>query len=181
MSAACGGTGSCWEINAEMSKQFLIFFGVGVVAVALAVVAILQHTKGAHLVLQGKILKVRTGALSDSDSIAVLDFRVENPSDVPFLVREVDVTLEQPNGNMVDGQTIAKGDLKQIFQYNRFLGEQYNEGLTIKDKIPPHTSVDRMVAVRFEVNNHDLETAKAIHMSIQDMDGPMFETSRSMQ
>ena len=164
-----------------MSKQFLIFFGVGVVAVVLAVVAILQHTKGAHLVLQGKILKVRTGALGDSDSIAVLDFRVENPSDVPFMVREVDVTLEQPNGNMVDGQAIAKGDLKQVFQYNHFLGEQYNEGLAIKDKILPHTSMDRMVAVRFDLKSHDLETAKAIHMSILDMDGPSFETSRIMQ
>ena len=38
-----------------------------------------------------------------------------------------------------------------------------------------------MVAARFEIKNHDLETAKAIHMSIQDMDGPMFETSRSIQ
>ena len=77
-------------------------------AVALAVVAILQHTKGAHLVLQGKILKIRTGALSDSDSIAVLDFRVENPSDVPFLVREVDVLWRQPNGTWWMANGIAK-------------------------------------------------------------------------
>jgi hypothetical protein len=164
-----------------MSKQFLIFFGVGVVVVAFAVTAILQKTKGNHLVLNGKILKVRTGALGDNDSIAVLDFRVENPSDVPFVVREVDVTLEQPGGNMLDGQNVTKGDLKQLFQYNRFLGEQYNDGLAIKDKILPHTTVDRMVAVRFEVKNHDLETAKAIHMTVVDMDGPTFETSRSMQ
>jgi hypothetical protein len=164
-----------------MSKQFLIFFGVGIVAVGLAVAAILQHTKGAHLVLQGKILKVRTGALGDTDSVAVLDFRVENPSDVPFVVREVAVTLEQSNGNMVDGQNVTKGDLKQLFTYNKFLGEQYNDGLAIKDKISPHTTVDRMVAVRFEVTNHDLEKAKAIHLSIQDLDGPLFETSRSIQ
>ncbi|HYK17787.1 MAG TPA: hypothetical protein VEV37_07185 [Bryobacteraceae bacterium] len=164
-----------------MSKQFLIFFGIGVVVVAIAVTAILQKTKGNHLVLNGKILKIRNGALGDSDSIAVLDFRVENPTDVPFVVREVDVTLEQPNGNMLDGQNVTKGDLKQLFQYNRFLGEQYNDGLAIKDRIAPHTTVDRMVAVRFELKNHDLETAKAIHMTITDMDGPTFETSRSMQ
>jgi len=164
-----------------MSKQFLIFFGVGIVAVGLAVAAILHHTKGAHLILQGKILKVRTGALGDTDSVAVLDFRVENPSDVPFVVREVAVTLEQPNGNMLDGQNVTKGDLKQLFTCNKFLGEQYNDGLAIKDKISPHTTVDRMVAVRFEVTNHDLEKAKAIHLSIQDLDGPLFETSRSIQ
>jgi len=38
-----------------------------------------------------------------------------------------------------------------------------------------------MLAVRFDVNDRDLESAKAIHLSIQDMDGPMFETSRSMK
>ncbi len=164
-----------------MSKRFLIFFGVGVVAVALAVAGILQYTKGAHLVLQGKIIKVRTGALGDTDSIAVLDFRVENPSDLPFVVRQVEVSVEQPDGNMLTGNNITKSDLKQLFQYNRFLGDQYNDGLAIKDKIPAHTTVDRMVAVRFEIKNHDLESAKAIHLSIQDLDGPLFETSRSLK
>jgi len=164
-----------------MSKQFLIFFGVGVVAVVLAVVGILSYTKGAHLVLQGQILKIRTGALSDSDSVAVLDFRVTNPSDLPFVVRQVEVSLEKPNGDMIDGNNVVKEDLKQLFQYNRFLGERYNDGLAIKDTIPAHSTVDRMLAVRFDVNNRDLESAKAIHLSIQDMDGPLFETSRSIK
>ena len=164
-----------------MSKRFFIFFGVGVVAVALAVIAILTYTKGSHLVLQGQILKIRTGALSDADSVAVLDFRVTNPSDLPFVVRLVEVSLEQPDGNMVQGNNVVKEDLKQLFQYNRFLGERYNDGLAIKDTIPPHSTVDRMLAVRFDIKNHDLESAKAIHLSIQDMDGPLFETSRSMK
>ena len=81
-----------------MSKQFLIFFGVGVVAIVIAVVAVLSTTKGSHLELKGQIMKIRTGALSDEDSIAVLDFRVENPSDVPFVVRQVEVSLEKPDG-----------------------------------------------------------------------------------
>jgi hypothetical protein len=164
-----------------MSQRFLILFGVGVVAVALAVVAILSYTKGSHLVLQGKIMKVRTGALSDADSIAVIDFRVENPSNVPFVVREVEVTMEAPDGSMTQAANIAKGDLKTLFQYNRFLGDQYNDALTIKDTVPPHTTVDRMVAARFDVKNKDLEAAKAIHLSIQDMDGPLFETSSSLK
>ncbi len=48
---------------------------------------------------------------------------------------------------------VAKGDLKQLFQYNRFLGDQYNDSLTIKDQIAPHATVDRMLAARFEVKN----------------------------
>ena len=114
-----------------MNKRLLIFFGIGVVAIAIAVVVILSANKGSHLQLQGKILKVRTGALGEGNSIAVLDFRVENPSDLPFTVRDVEITLEQNNGEMVDGVTVSKSDLKQLFQYNRFLGDQYNDGLGI--------------------------------------------------
>jgi hypothetical protein len=164
-----------------MSKQVLIFAGIGLVALAIAVVVILAGNKGAHLQLEGKILKVRTGALGDGNSIAVMDFRVNNPSDVPFVVREVDISLEKPNGEMTEGVTISKADLKQLFQYNRFLGDQYNDGLGLQDKIPPRSTVDRMVAAHFEVGEQDLEKAKAVHMSIQDVDGPLWETSHSVQ
>jgi hypothetical protein len=160
-----------------MSKQFAIFFGVGVVVIAIAVSLILSSTKGSHLVLNGKVMKVRTGALSDDDSIAVMDLRMENPSNLAFVVRQVEVTLEKKDGSMADGLVVSKGDLKQLFQYNRFLGDQYNDSLTIKDQIAPHATVDRMLAARFEVKKDDLEAAKAIHVSIQDMDGPLFETT----
>ena len=105
-----------------MSKRLLIFFGIGLVAVAIAVVVILSANKGSHLELQGKILKVRTGALGERNSIAVMDFRVLNPSDLPFTVRNVEISLEKASGEMEDGATISKSDLKQLFQYNRFLG-----------------------------------------------------------
>jgi hypothetical protein len=163
-----------------MSKQLLIFVGLGLVAIVIAVVAILEGNKGSHLQLVGKILKVRTGALGEGNSIAVMDFRVENPSDLPFVVRDVEISLEKPNGEMEQGVTVSKADLKQMFQYNRYLGDQYNDGLGLKDTIAPHSTVDRMVAAHFEVSDSDLEKAKAVHVSIQDVDGPLWETSHSI-
>ena len=163
-----------------MSKRVLIFFGIGVVALAIAVVVILNGNKGAHLQLQGQIMKVRTGALDERNSIAAMDFRVENPSDKPFVVRVVEISLEKSNGEMLEGVTVSKPDLKQLFQYNRFLGNQYNDGLGLQDTIAPHTTVDRMVAAHFEVGNDVLEKAKAVHVSIQDVDGPLWETSASI-
>jgi len=150
-----------------------------VVAIAAAVAAILYTHRGAHLELKGEVLKIRTGALSDQDSIAVLDFRVENVSDVPFVVRQVEVTADKQDGNAASSSIISKMDLHQLFQYNRFLGDQYNDSLSIRDTIPAHAKVDRMVAARFDIPNKDLESAKTIHLSIQDMDGPLFETSKS--
>jgi hypothetical protein len=164
-----------------MSKRLLIFFGLGVVAVVVAVFVILTTNKGSHLQLQGKILKVRTGALGEGNSIAVLDFRVENPSDVAFVVRNVEISLEKKNGEMADGVTVSKSDLKQLFQYNRFLGDQYNDGLGLQDTIAPHSTVDRMVASHFEVSSQELERAKAVHLSVQDVNGPLWETSQSIQ
>jgi hypothetical protein len=164
-----------------MNKRLLIFFGIGLVAMAIAVVVILTANKGSHLELQGKIMKVRTGALGDGNSIAVMDFRVTNPSNLPFTVRNVEIALEKRSGEMVDGVTISKADLKQMFQYNRFLGDQYNDGLGMQDAIAPHSTVDRMVAAHFEVGEQDLEKAKAVHLSIQDVNGPLWETTSSVQ
>ncbi|SRR5579871_5368245 len=164
-----------------MSKQFLIFFSVGVLLIGIAIYAVFYTHKGAHLELKGEILKVRTGALSDNDCIAVLDFRVENISDVPFVVRQVEVTVDKQDGTTAESVTVSKIDLHQLFQFNRFLGDQYNDSLSIKDKILPHQRVDRMVAARFDMPNKDLEAAKAIHLSIQDLDGPLFETTHSIK
>ena len=163
-----------------MNKRLLIFFGIGVVAVAIAVVVILTANKGSHLELQGKILKVRTGPLGEGNSIAVMDFRVENPSDNPLWCEPWTSAWRRRMEMMVDGVTVSKADLKQIFQYNRFLGDQYNEGLGLQDTIAPHSTVDRMVAAHFEVGNDELEKAKAVHLSIQDVYGPLWETSASI-
>lgn len=164
-----------------MSKQFLIFVGIGVVVIAVAIFAVFSSTKGSHLELKGQVLKVRTGALDEQSSAAVLDFRLENPSDVPFIVRDVNVTAEKQDGSSVEGSIVSKSDIKQLLQYNRFLGQSYNDVLTIRDKIAPHSTLDRMVAVHFEVPVSQLEGGKAIHLQIQDMDGALFETAHPVK
>lgn len=164
-----------------MSKQFGIFLAIGIVVVAVALFFILYGNKGSHLELKGEIIKVRTGAIDDNNSAAVLDFRVQNTSDVPLVVRTVTVTAEEPNGDNIDGDLISKRDIGQLLAYNRFLGQQYNEGLSIKDTIAPHQQVDRMVAVRFEVPQSTLDKARQLRLRIEDMDGPTFDFTKSVK
>jgi len=159
-----------------MNKQLLIFVGVGVAVIAIAIFLVFSSTKGSHLELKGEILKIRTGALDEQNSAAVLDFRLENPSDIPFVVRDVSAKLEKADGTAYEGLVVARADMNSLFQYNKFLGQRFNDTLTIKDKIAPHSKLDRMVAVRFEVPDNQLESAKAIHLEIQDMDGATFAT-----
>jgi len=164
-----------------MNKQLLIFVGIGVAVVAVAIVLVFSSTKGSHLELKGEILKIRTGALDEQNSAAVLDFRLENPSDIPFVVRDVSAKLEKLDGTTFEGMVVARADMNMLFQYNKFLGQRYNDALTIKDKIAPHSKLDRMVAVRFEVPDNQLEGAKAIHLEIQDMDGALFDTTHKIK
>ncbi len=144
--------------------------------IGVAVFSIMSSTKGAHLELKGQVVKARTGALDDTHSIAVLDFRVTNPSDIPFVVRQVWVTIEQANGVKTRGDLVPKMNLAQVFQYNKFLGVQYNDALSIKDEVSPHGRIDRMVAASFPISETDLEKSKSIDLWIQDMDGIEFDT-----
>lgn len=159
-----------------MNKQFLIFFAIGIVVIAALLYFSFATTKNNHLDLQGKILKVRTGVLDENSSAAVVDFRVVNPSDIPFVVREVTATLTEANGASEDGMMISKSDFAQLLAYNKFLGKEYNGGLAIRDLIAPHTTVDRMVAIQFQQPASALDKAKALKLVVQDMDGPEWTT-----
>jgi hypothetical protein len=164
-----------------MSKRLAIFVGVGFLVVLVAAFAIFFGNEQNHLELKGEIIKIRTGAIDEHNSAAVLDFRLENPTAVLFEVRQVKVTAEEPNGDKLEGDIISKSDFKQLLEFNKFLGKQFNDGLSIRDKIQPHQTVDRMLAVRFEVAQPQLDKARQIRLWIEDMDGTQFETVKSLK
>lgn len=154
----------------------MLFVGIGLVFLGVVVFSIFSSTKGAHLELKGQVIKARTGALDEAHSIAVLDFRVNNPSDIPFVVRQVWVTLEKADGEKLRGDLVPKMNLAQVFQYNKFLGVQYNDAMSIKDEVKPRGQIDRMVAASFPLSEDELEKGKSIDLWVQDMDGIEFET-----
>lgn len=162
-----------------MTKTLAIFIGIGVLIVGIAVGVILYGTKGSHLDVKVEIMKIRLGAIDEHNTAAVLDVRLQDVADVPFVVRDVKVTAERPNGDKVEGIIISKSDFKQLLEYNKFLGKQFNQGLSARDKVEPHQSVDRMVAARVELPQSDLEKCKQIRLWIQDMDGAEFEATKT--
>jgi hypothetical protein len=150
------------------------------VVVGIVLFSVLSGTKGAHLELKGQVVKARTGALDEGHSIAILDFRVANPSDIPFVVRQVWVTVEKADGEKLRGDLVSKMDVNRVFEYNKFLGVQYNDPLSIKDEVKPHGQIDRMVAASFPLSQADLEKSKTIDLWVQDMDGIEFDTVYKM-
>ena len=154
-----------------MSKQFWLFLIVGLAIVGAGLGFLLIGTKGNHLELNGTILKVRVLPLSPVASLVIVDFRVTNPSDVPFVIKSATLTLEPASGPILDGMTVSKSDIDAVFQYNPILGPKFNDVLGIKDHIAPHQRLDRMVGARFEIPESQAEERKAIHLHVEEMDG----------
>jgi hypothetical protein len=158
-----------------MSKTLVIAFAIGIVVIAVAVGSVFYMQRGAHLTLPGKVLKVRTAPLDDNSSIAVIDFRVTNPSDYNFMTKSVTIVLEDPSGNQTEGQTSSEPDAQRLFAGLPILGEKYNESLKQRDKVAPHSTVDRMVAARFEVPESKLAARKRFLVRVEEVDGMVSE------
>jgi hypothetical protein len=158
-----------------MSKNFLIAFGIGVVCIAIAAWWVVHMQRGAYIDLPGKVLKVRTAPLDEGSAVAVVDFRVSNPADYPFVVRTVTVAMEDNLGAESVGQTVSELDARQLFQAIPLLGQKFNDTLLMRDSVPPHNSWDRMVAARFEVPESKLEARKRLVVRIEEVDGKVFD------
>lgn len=158
-----------------MRKEILPYVALGVVVVAIVVGVVFYVQRGAHLELKGSIQKVRTLALDDSSSLAILDFRFVNPSDYRFIVRQVEVSMEDKNGNVLAGSPVSEVDAKRVFEYYPLLGQKYNETLLVRTKIAPHQSMDRMVAARFEIPEKLLQDRKQLRIRVEDVDGAVSE------
>jgi hypothetical protein len=165
----------------------VIAFVIGLAAIAMLVGGIFYIQRGDKIDLPGKILKVRTAVLDDgkgdrgedhpATSVAVIDFRVTNPSDVIFEVRTVGVQMVGADGKVIDGQISSDSDAAAMMKALPTLGEKYNKTLMVKERVGAHGSEDRMVAVRFVTPLTELDARKNLKIRIEEVDGKTFEYS----
>ncbi|MFN7919166.1 MAG: hypothetical protein U0Q16_03665 [Bryobacteraceae bacterium] len=147
----------------------------GLSVVAAIIGGFLFWTRGAHVELRGEMKKVRTYGIDNVSSIAVVDFRFQNPSDLPFVVRDVELILEKPDGTSVKGSVIAESDAKQMFDAVKALGQKYNDTLKVRDKIASRAGDDRMVSARFELPESALQGRKQFRVRVEEVDGVVSE------
>src|SRR4051812_40304992 len=158
-----------------MRNNFLAAFGIGLAIIALAIGGIFLMQRGDKIELPGKILKVRTAPLDDDSSIAVIDFRITNTSDVQFEVRTVTVEMDDQAGKSYLGQPASETDAKALFEGRPVLGQKYNKTLIMRERIGAHVSQDRMIAARFQTPVATLEARKRFVLRIEEVDGKTFE------
>ncbi len=154
-----------------MSKGALIAFAGGLLVVAVILGIVVYVKDSSRLVPGGSIVKVRTQAIDEQNSLAVLEVRLANNSDQAMVVRQLEVTLLTKDGHELPGSIVSAADTKNIFKYYPALGEQYNEPLIVRDRVAPHETMDRMLAVRFETPESDLRERKRITVNLEDVSG----------
>ncbi len=147
----------------------------GLLVVAAGIGGVFYMQRGAHVELKGGVLKVRTQAMDEKSSVAVIDFRFVNPSNYPFMVKEVTVSIVDKDGKTLEGQPVSELDARRLFQYYPQLGQKYNDSLMMRDKIMGRQSMDRMIATRFEETEATIEGRKKLTVRIVDVDGPVAE------
>jgi hypothetical protein len=163
-----------------MSKQFWLFLLAGLGVVGVLIFLMFSVTTGAHLRLEGKILKVRVLALPGSRaSLVMVDFRATNPSDVLLVVGSVKLRLQPAQGDPVEGQGIAKSDIASVFQYEKLLGPKYNDVLASQDRIAPHQAGDHMAGARFEMPEAAVNARRSLSVVIEDVDGTVAELAET--
>ena len=158
-----------------MQKNFLAAFGIGLAIIALAVGGIFLMQRGDRIELPGKILKVRTAPLDEDSSIAVIDFRITNPSNILFEVRTVTVEMDDNQGKSYLGQPVSEMDAKRLFEGLPVLGQKFNPTLIMRDRLGSHGSADRMIAARFQAPMALLDGRKRFVVRIEEVDGKSFE------
>jgi len=162
-----------------MSKSFWAFLLVGLAAAALLVAVLLYWNRGAHLELKGSILKVRTLATDPAATVVIADFRFVNRADYPFVVRKVEVWLEDAAGQAIEGMSVSDVDAKRLFEYYPALGQKYNPSLLMHEKIAPRASLDRMTAAQFKLSEEQVQARKGLRIRIEDVDGAVSELTES--
>jgi hypothetical protein len=158
-----------------MNRQTLIIGGIALLIVAAAVSTILITTRKNRVELTGEVLKVRTHQMDPEHTIALLDLRIKNPSTQRFVVRQVEVFVEEPDGKSTPTDLFAESDIKRVIAYYPMLGDKYTPGLLRRDRIASGETTDRSIAVSVPMTDARLGARKGFRVVVHDVDGPVTE------
>ncbi len=127
-----------------------------------------------RLNLTGTIQKVRVYETGPKTCAVIVDFRLNNPSKVLMMVREVTVEVEKSDGTALSGSPVSDGDAEQFLQSRPEQGPKYNPALAFRTRLRPAETQDFMVAAGFDVPAAEIESRKAIRLLVTDADGLQF-------
>lgn len=160
------------------SKGFLAAMGIGLVVMALLVVAVVFQQQGSTPRLAGEITNVRTLGVEEAASVAIVDFRFVNDSKLRFVVQDTGMTMVDAAGDLRTGRILSASDTNQLFVLFPALGPKAAEGLVMKNRVQPGEARPAMLGARFEISKSALDARRRITVSVTEIDGAISELSR---
>jgi hypothetical protein len=158
-----------------MSKNFLIAFSIGLVIIGLLVAGVMFMQRGSAIEFQAKFLKVRTAPLDETSTVAVVDLRLTNPSDLLLQIRQVQLEMEDAKGTRIPGDVISDGDTRRVFEALPVLGTKFLETLSMRQRVTSRSTGDYMVAARFAVPVAQVDARARFVLHVEEVDGKSFE------
>lgn len=148
---------------------------LGLVAALVLIGVALLLNSGSRVRLEGSILKVRLIPTDDNACVAVVDFRVKNPSSTMFQVNEVKLVATGADGAVVEGQTVTQMDLDRILEYHKVTGARFTPVLKARDRLQPGETGDRTVGAAFAISEKAFQSRKGLILRVLDADGASTE------
>ena len=144
---------------------------IGLLLAGVGVALIMLMNRGQRVQVDGTILKVRTISVDDNASIAVVDFRMKNPSDVLFQVKQLTVVVTRADGTDEEGATMTEMDLDRVLDFYKATGPRFNPTFKLRDRLKPGEQLDRTAAGSFSIAEKSLLNRRNLVLKIQDADG----------
>lgn len=160
----------------EMLKRILTF---GLLGAALVAGAIYFYNAGATPTLNGEITEVRTLAMDEASSVAVVNFAGVNTSDRSVFIHQREVTITGENGATHVGLPVQVADLQSLFQYFPILGGMKDAPLLPRTEIEPGAELRGLVAARFNFPKHELDARQSLVVKFYNELGRSTELSET--
>lgn len=150
---------------------FAKYLAIAGLIVAVLFALVLWNNRGAQVRLDSRILKTRLIPADEASTIAVLEVRIKNPSNVTFVVSDVHTKAILADGTEVDGDPVAQIDLDRVLDGLKIHGPRYNPVLKAKDSFTGSWQGDRTVVAIFPRAAAEIERRKGFIILVDDVDG----------
>lgn len=160
----------------ELLKRILTF---GLLGAALVAGAIYFYNEGATPTLTGEITEVRTLAMDEVSSVAVVNFAAVNTSDRIVFIHQREVTVTGENGATYTGMPVQVADIQNLFEYFPILGGMKDEPLLPRTEIEPGGELHGLVAARFNLPKHELDARTSLVVKFYNELGRSTELSET--
>jgi len=162
-----------------MRNRFPLIMLASLVVIGGLVWTFVATNQGSLVTLQGSILKIRTFPLTPQSTLVLADFRVTNPSKLPFVVDKLEMFVDRPGGDPVSGDILSRADVELVFQYQKLTGPKYNDPLIAANKIQPGETVDRMSAARVDLPEAQIDGRTAVRIRIHEFNHQVAEIAEA--